>query len=274
MSKSFYIQVRGKKQGPFTVSRLRHMAKQGRFGRQHRVSTNGRKWQSAEEFPELFSAEGERKTRQTAAAGGYGAEGGAAGGAAAAPPGTNDSQGWFYSHDGQQYGPASFEVIRHARQTGTLTADDLVWTAGMTEWKKADKAFPGLFNEKAGGGDSPVAGGGEESGPGGVPTEADISSHAPMCNQALYSLICSFVPVIGSIPAIIFGHMALSEIHNSETHLDGRKLALTGLTLGYSVILAGVLYGLFMLSATIFSSSPGGEWDQQLLDKAAASQQK
>jgi hypothetical protein len=270
MSKSFYIQVRGKKQGPFTTSRLRHMAKQGRFGRQHRVSTDGRKCKAAEEFPELFSAEGERKTRQTAAAGSYGGD--SAGAAAATPPGTNDSQGWFYSHDGQQYGPASFEVIRHARQTGTLTADDLVWTAGMTEWKKADKAFPGLFSEKGDAGSS--ASGNEGTGPGGTPKEADVTSHAPMCNQALYSLICSFVPVIGSIPAVILGHMALSEIHNSETHMDGRKLALTGLTLGYSVILAGVLYGLFMLSATLFDSSPGGEFDPQLYEKAAASQQE
>jgi len=62
MSKSFYIQVRGKKQGPFTAERLRHMAKQGRFGRQHRISTNGKKWQAAEEYPELFNADGERKT--------------------------------------------------------------------------------------------------------------------------------------------------------------------------------------------------------------------
>lgn len=271
MSKSFYIQVRGKKQGPFTVSRLRHMAKQGRFGRQHRVSTNGRKWQAAEEFPELFSAEGERKTRQSAAAGN---DGGAAAGAAAAPPGTNDSQGWFYSHDGQQYGPASFEVIRHARQTGTLTADDLVWTAGMAEWKKADKAFPGLFSEKGDASDGAAAGGSTATGPGGTPTEAEVSSHAPMCNKALYSLICSFVPVVGSIPAVIFGHMALTEIQNSETHMDGRKLALTGLTLGYSVILAGVLYGLFTLSATMFAPSQEGMWDQQLLDKAAASQPK
>ena len=34
----------------------------------------------------------------------------------------------------------------HLNTTGTLKADDLVWTNSMTEWNRADKALPGLFS--------------------------------------------------------------------------------------------------------------------------------
>jgi len=140
----------------------------------------------------------------------------------------------------------------------------------MAEWKKADKAFPGLFSEKGDAAGSPATEGAAASGPGGTPAEGEVTSHAPMCNKSLYSLILSFVPVIGSIPAVIFGHMALGEIQNSDTHMDGRKLALTGLGLGYSVLLAGVLYGLFTLSAMAFAPSQEGEWDLELMNPPAA----
>ena len=264
MSKSFYIQVRGKKQGPYTVERLRHMARQGRFGRQHRISTNGKKWQSAEDFPELFNADGERKTRQSAASGNHGG-GGAAAAVAPGTGATGESEGWFYSHDGQQFGPASFEVIRHARQTGSLKRDDLVWTAGMPEWKQADKAFPGLFDGKQESGDVTAAAAGANAVTGsGEPAEGAVTLQAPMSNMALYCLILSFVPVIGSIPAVVCGHKALNEIYESESGMDGRNLALIGLTLSYLVLGAGVLWGLFTLSSTMFSGSPAPAWDPAL----------
>jgi len=267
MSKSFYIQVRGKKQGPYTVERLRHMARQGRFGRQHRISTNGKKWQSAEDFPELFNAEGEKKTRQSAASGNNGGGGAAAPAAASGTGSVGESDGWFYSHDGQQFGPASFEVIRHAKQTGTLKCDDLVWTAGMPEWKQADKAFPGMYDGSQESRDvSAAAASASAAIGGGEPAESAVTLQAPMSNMALYCLILSFVPVLGSIPAVIFGHKALSEIYESENGMDGRNLALIGLTLSYLVLGAGVLWGLFTLSSTMFSgSSGGGTWDPGLI---------
>ncbi|MFN0080498.1 MAG: DUF898 family protein [Prosthecobacter sp.] len=43
-------------------------------------------------------------------------------------------QPWYYSHDGQQQGPVSFEEIRQLQAAGTLTTLSLVWNAGLTEW--------------------------------------------------------------------------------------------------------------------------------------------
>ena len=80
----------------------------------------------AVKFPELFEAQDERQGGTTVT--------------------TDPIQGWFYSHAGQQIGPVSMLVIRHASLTGTLNPDDLVWTNEMTEWVRADRALPGLFS--------------------------------------------------------------------------------------------------------------------------------
>jgi hypothetical protein len=76
-------------------------------------------------------------------------------------------------------------------------------------------------------------------------------------NKAVIALIlgiCSWVlalNIIGGIPAIIVGHMALREIDASGGTQNGRPLALTGLILGYvmvaSALIACLVIGLFIL---------------------------
>lgn len=62
---------------------------------------------------------------------------------------------------------------------------------------------------------------------------------------AWWSLFLGFLanmilPVIASIPGIICGHLALRAIRRDPT-LQGRKTAITGLTLGYMSLVAVVL---------------------------------
>jgi hypothetical protein len=242
MSDSFYIQVRGKKQGPFTADRLRQMAKRGRFGRQHRVSTNGRTWKPAEEYPELFEADGGRKIRQGAVI-----DNQMIADPTSVAPTVASSPGWFYSHDGQQLGPVSMEVLKHSHTTGSLKADDLVWTNGMTEWKPAEKALPGLFSGEA------AAAGPSTAGPSGGPDGAPIQAHAEVANLALYSIVLAMIPIVGSIAAVICGHKALSQINDSNQKMEGRNLAIAGLVLGYGVLAAGLLGGLYYMSNSAFT---------------------
>ena len=61
---------------------------------------------------------------------------------------------------------------------------------------------------------------------------------APNDTKALLSLICGivgvvFLPLIASIPAIVLGHISLSEIKRSAGRLGGQGLAIAGLVLGY-----------------------------------------
>jgi uncharacterized membrane protein SpoIIM required for sporulation len=67
----------------------------------------------------------------------------------------------------------------------------------------------------------------------------------PNSNMALASLILgilgwTIIPTIGSIAAIITGHMAKNEIKNSMGALGGEGMATAGLVLGYANIAIAV----------------------------------
>ncbi len=67
----------------------------------------------------------------------------------------------------------------------------------------------------------------------------------PNSNMALASLILgilgwTIIPTIGSIAAIITGHMAKNEIKNSMGSLGGDGMATAGLVLGYANIALGI----------------------------------
>jgi hypothetical protein len=54
---------------------------------------------------------------------------------------------WYYTHGGQQKGPATREAIGQLAATGELRPDALVWTQGMATWQPAgqvDGLFPGM----------------------------------------------------------------------------------------------------------------------------------
>jgi hypothetical protein len=60
----------------------------------------------------------------------------------------------------------------------------------------------------------------------------------------------SLLPLIGSIVAIVTGHMARSEIRRAPERLEGDGLALAGLILGYSMLVIGSIG--IMLVLTFF----------------------
>ncbi|MGV8959080.1 MAG: DUF4190 domain-containing protein [Stenotrophomonas sp.] len=51
----------------------------------------------------------------------------------------------------------------------------------------------------------------------------------------------TLLPFLGSLGAIIFGHMARAEIARSNGQMDGDGLAITGLVLGWLAVAAWVL---------------------------------
>jgi len=97
---------------------------------------------------------------------------------------------------------------------------------------------------------------------------ADFSNQAyqpppakPNSNLALASLILgilgwTILPTLGSIGAIITGHMAKSEIKNSMGALAGDGMATAGLVLGYANIAIALciclaVFGMLALGITI-----------------------
>lgn len=68
---------------------------------------------------------------------------------------------------------------------------------------------------------------------------------------AVVSLVCgllgwSLLPLVGSIAAVVTGHMARAEIRRTPG-LDGDGLAVAGLVLGYLAVALAVLAALFFV---------------------------
>ena len=88
---------------------------------------------------------------------------------------------------------------------------------------------------------------------------------------AIASLICGIaayivIPFLGALAAIIMGHIALSQIKDSNGLLKGKGMATAGLVLGYVQIGLGVLVVVILIAlaptiGSVFSnisSSMGG----------------
>jgi hypothetical protein len=65
---------------------------------------------------------------------------------------------WYYTRQGQRFGPLSTEQMRQLAVAGQLQQSDLVWTEGMAEWTAAGR-FPQLFTPAAAAAGAPPAGG-------------------------------------------------------------------------------------------------------------------
>jgi hypothetical protein len=64
---------------------------------------------------------------------------------------------------------------------------------------------------------------------------APTSDIPPTSGKAIASLVFGLLPLslLSSIPAVVLGHLALSEIRKSGGRLQGRGMAIAGLVLGY-----------------------------------------
>jgi hypothetical protein len=79
----------------------------------------------------------------------------------------------------------------------------------------------------------------------------------PTSSMAMVSLILGILgwtvlPVIGSVVAVVFGHLGLSEIDRSGDQLSGRGMAQVGLILGYSALAVQLLSVVLFVVLPIF----------------------
>ena len=82
----------------------------------------------------------------------------------------------------------------------------------------------------------------------------------PLSPMALSSLIFGIVglvglPLIGSIVAVVLGHLSRNEIRRSQGQIRGDGLALAGLILGYIGIALIVILGIVIVFGFVFAFS-------------------
>ncbi len=241
----YYIRLRGEEQGPFPAEQLQKLAARGRFGRHYEVSTDGAHWSRAENYPELFPRPPAPVPRQKAQPE-KGSELSLAAPAEEAGPSDGEEPlvEWFYTHDNAEMGPLTGPQMRRAVEMGQVQPGDFVWSEGMNSWRKLQEV-PELARLLGG---LPAT---ASAGPTGI-TMAPLA----VASFVLGLLGMTVFPFLGSVLAIVFGHVALRQVHASQQKLGGKGLAITGLVLGYLVLIPGVIVLIVFLA--IIALAPSG----------------
>lgn len=120
----------------------------------------------------------------------------------------------FIQHQGQQTGPFSLQQIQSGFLSGLYQHSDLIWHQGIEEWIPLST----LLNNNAAAT---------------ISQQAVIPHNSGLALTSMILGISSFACLITSIPAIICGHIASSQIKKSDGRITGKGLALAGLITGY-----------------------------------------
>ena len=121
-NQKYFVRIRGKIMGPFSLDQLVSLKNRGRLHDEHEVSTDRSTWVPATRIEGLF----EQKTADAVTASDQDPKGDdtASGGATS----------WYYTIDDVQKGPVSFSKLKKLCRNGTISDDDLVWNEGLDEW--------------------------------------------------------------------------------------------------------------------------------------------
>ncbi len=152
------------------------------------------------------------------------------------------------ARNGKQFGPFSMDEVRRQIAAGQLFLSDLGWTQGDADWKPL-AAFPGLGMEEPRKDAGPLRTLEPARPAAGMvgPAPTRNSSGAAVASLILGILSLSFLPVLASIPGIICGHTARSNIRQSNGALAGEGMATAGLVMSYLGLAFWVVMLLFIL---------------------------
>lgn len=235
MSDTYYVRSQGKVLGPYSFEELKTKAGKGHLKKTHQISTDKRQWQSARRVEGLFPPAPKPPQREPA-------------GPASPvreielvdvniiedePIGVDDETEWHYclQGDAETQGPVSEAKLKRLFQSGRLPDDTLVWNENLTDWVEAGR-IPTLQS-------APARAAAE------IPLIDTRSAYAepdgdelPVPPLASASLILGIlgiaIPVgVGSVLAIVFGHLALGQIKDNRRFYQGENMAKTGLIIGY-----------------------------------------
>jgi hypothetical protein len=134
------------------------------------------------------------------------------------------------NRSGTSLGTFSEEDVRAGLRAGRFAPTDLGWREGMPQWQPLSQ-FAEFAADMPAAGTPPV--------PVGQPPTVVSTSHMSQRTEplAIWSFVLSIVSLVCcgfiiGIPAVIMGHLALSNIRKTPS-LGGRGLAIAGLVIGY-----------------------------------------
>ncbi len=160
---------------------------------------------------------------------------------------------WYYGSSAGQSGPVEEHELRALIAAGSVASETLVWREGMKDWTPMS-SVPELNVAPI----QPYGGTGTAyASPGYY-----VPPVAPNSGLAIASMVCGIVGymtcyfvILLAIPAVICGHLALSQIRNSPVPMAGRGMAIAGLVLGY-IAIGLTVAGLLFFVIAIATNSP------------------
>ena len=264
MSDTYYVRSQGKVLGPFSFEDLKAKAQRGHLRKTHQVSADKQSWQPARKMEGLFppppkppqTIRQEHPAPVKTPAEGEVIEVQLIEDLELVP--ADDELEWHFCLQGaaETQGPVTETQLRHFFQNGRLPLDTLVWNETFPDWVEADRVP--AFQSAA-----PAAQPVMARPPAAEPVIFDAEPHLPPRNSgerptpplASASLILGILGTnvlfgVGSLLAVIFGHLALREIKSNPHAYSGEGMALTGLILGYAVLILGflVLMAMFIIA--------------------------
>jgi hypothetical protein len=193
---------------------------------------------------------------------------------------------YHVGRNGQQLGQFTEEEVRQGLESGRFLTSDLAWREGLPQWKPlgevlAPPSQPASPSAGATGGFPPPnpAVPFAPPPPLGAHTGLPVRQSAPASGLAVTSLISGIVALmlcglggIGTLAAIITGHLSLSRIKRSGGMVGGRGMALAGVILGYVSILS-TLAGFASFSLGYESYREGSQMATTIITQKAAAKE-
>lgn len=151
------------------------------------------------------------------------------------------------ARNGQTLGQYFLPQLQQGIANETLFPTDLVWTAGMSEWAPLSDVLDGRS------GFAPVA---ALTYPGAPLPIGAIRTSGLAVTSLVLGILSVFLSCITGVPAIIFGHVALSQIKSSMGMIEGKGMAIAGLIFGYLCTVGLILLYVFLFSVASIVSIP------------------
>ncbi|MEM9236764.1 MAG: GYF domain-containing protein [Verrucomicrobiota bacterium] len=155
---------------------------------------------------------------------------------------------WHYTIDGAQHGPVGDEEMRAMLASGMINGSTNIWREGMETWRPLAQ-HPDWMNQLTSIHGTPVPGYGP------VPQTNGFAISSLVCGLvSIAMLLTCWLGIVTGIPAVICGHMALSQM-KQMTFQQGRGMAITGLITGYLSIGATVALAV-VVGVMVLKQSP------------------
>lgn len=156
-----------------------------------------------------------------------------------------DEEIYHLGQNGQNTGPFTLAQVQDLWRSSAVSAGTLYWQPGMPEWQPLGQIVSKLGEPPSlPGSPPPVPAQGVDYLTRTVPAGLPATSGVAIASFVL-GLASILLSLLTALPAIICGHIALSQIKQSHGRLGGRGFAVTGLVFGY--LFVGLIAAIFVI---------------------------